>query len=77
MDKASDALEKGFEAGNARLALQFLTKMGMVGPVNIGETDAEENKHAMEMEERKRKIARRQEMEKLDEAERLLDGGLL
>jgi AcrR family transcriptional regulator len=53
-DKATDAVEKALESGDARAALQLLKGMGMIRPKAIGPTDAEEAKKRMEIERRKR-----------------------
>jgi transposase-like protein len=54
-DKATDAIEKALENGDARAALQLLKGMGMIRPKVIGPTDAEEARRRMEIERRKRR----------------------
>jgi hypothetical protein len=53
-DKATDAIEKALENGDARAALQLLKGMGMIRHKIVGPTDAEEARKRMEIEKRKR-----------------------
>jgi hypothetical protein len=64
-DKATDAVEKALEAGDARTALQLLKGMGMIRPRAVGPTDPEEVKKVMEMEKERRKIELRKEKGRL------------
>jgi transposase-like protein len=55
-DKATDAVEKALEAGDARTALQLLKGMGLIGERKIGPTDAEEIRATMELEQQRRNL---------------------
>ncbi len=56
-DKATDAIEKALENGDARAALQLLKGMGMIQHKIVGPTDAEEIRKKSEIERERRKIA--------------------
>ena len=56
-DKATDAIEKALENGDARAALQLLKGMGMIRHKIVGPTDAEEIRKKSEIERERRKIA--------------------
>jgi len=55
-DKATDAVEKALEAGDARTAMQLLKGMGLIGERKIGPTDAEEMRTTMELERERRRL---------------------
>jgi hypothetical protein len=65
-EKATAALMKGLEAGDSRLALQLLSKLGMVGPSGQRSTDVEEIKRRTKMEERKRQLTLEKEERKVE-----------
>jgi predicted transcriptional regulator len=54
-EKATDALEKALEAGDARAALQLLKGMGMIKERKVGPTEPEEAERVLRMEQKKRK----------------------
>ncbi len=56
-DKATDAVEKALEAGDAKAALQLLKGMGMLREFAPGPTDPAEVKRMGELEKRRRKSA--------------------
>jgi DNA-directed RNA polymerase specialized sigma24 family protein len=64
-DKATDALEKALEAGDARAALQLLKGMGLIKDQPAGPTEPEEVKKVMEIEKERRKIELRKAKGKL------------
>jgi len=74
-DKATDALEKALEAGDARAALQLLKGMGLIKDEPAGPTDPQEVKKSMEMEEKRRKIALRRERGKLENEDQTAELG--
>jgi AcrR family transcriptional regulator len=56
-DKATDAIEKALENGDARAALQLLKGMGMIRHKIVGPTDAEEIRARDEIRKEKKRIA--------------------
>jgi predicted DNA-binding protein YlxM (UPF0122 family) len=62
-EKATTAVQKAVEAGNARIAMDLLKGMGMVRPAKLGATDAEEVKKRLELKER-RKVLRLEKAER-------------
>jgi transposase-like protein len=76
MDKATEALERGFAAGDAKTALQFLKGMGAVRPSSVGEIDAEEMRKNDELVKRGRKVARKRAEMKLVNEDLLADLGI-
>jgi AcrR family transcriptional regulator len=69
LDKAAGALEKSFEAGDGRTALQFLKGMGMTRPPEKRETDAEEIPRKDEVAKEHKKLAAKRDRAKLMEAD--------
>ena len=74
-DKATDALEKALEAGDARARLQLLKGMGLIKDEPAGPTDPKEVKTTMELEEKRRKIELRREEGKLSNDDKTADLG--
>ncbi|MGD0460891.1 MAG: hypothetical protein ABSB74_00220 [Tepidisphaeraceae bacterium] len=75
-DKATDALEKALEAGDARTALQLLKGLGMIKERPAGATDAEEIKKTLAMEEKRRELRLRRETARLRDEEMMADAGI-
>jgi hypothetical protein len=74
-DKATDALEKALEAGDARAALQLLKGMGMIKERMPGPTDPEEVEKVLAMDEKRRELKLRRERARLREDELTVDAG--
>jgi len=55
---AIDGLESALKNGDGRLALAFLNQMGLVRPLRIGSTDANEVKETLEAESDSRRMWR-------------------
>ena len=55
-DKATDAVEKALEAGDAKTALQLLKGMGLLKPVEQRPTDEEELTRRAELEKQRKKV---------------------
>jgi hypothetical protein len=53
-EKATDAVEKAVEGGNARMAMQLLKGMGMVRDLPPGPTDPAEVKRISELQQKRR-----------------------
>jgi AcrR family transcriptional regulator len=75
-DKATDALEKALEAGDARAALQLLKGMGMIKERMPGPTDPEEVGKILAMDEKRRELKLRRERARLREDELTVDAGI-
>jgi len=74
-DKATDALEKALEAGDARAALQLLKGMGMIKERTPGPTEPEEVEKILAMDEKRRELRIRREKARLREDELTVDAG--
>jgi hypothetical protein len=75
-DKATDALEKALEAGDARAALQLLKGMGMIKERMPGPTEPEEVEKVLAMDEKRRELKLRRERARLREDELTVDAGI-
>jgi hypothetical protein len=58
-DKAADALEKAFEAGDGRLAMRYFEKMGLVNRSKAGPTDVELIQKSRELARKKKVLKQR------------------
>lgn len=74
--KATDALEKALEAGDARAALQLLKGMGMIKERMPGPTDPEEVEKILALDEKRRELKFRRERARLREDELTVDAGI-
>jgi transposase-like protein len=75
-DKATDAIEKALENGDARAALQLLKGMGMIRHKIVGPTDAEEIAARTEIEKEKKRIAMKRDKGGLIMEDLLAEGGM-
>ncbi len=75
-DKATDALEKALEAGDARTALQLLKGLGMIKERPAGPTDPEEIEKTLAIEEKRRELKFRREKARLRDEELMADAGI-
>lgn len=75
-DKATDALEKALEAGDARAALQLLKGMGMIKERPPGPTDPEEIEKTLAMEKKRQELRLRREKARLRDEELTADAGI-
>jgi uncharacterized protein with von Willebrand factor type A (vWA) domain len=60
-ERATGAVEKAIDAGDGRLALRLLEKMGVVKEREMGPTDAEEIEEQWAMEVKRKNLKRRKE----------------
>jgi AcrR family transcriptional regulator len=74
-DKATDALEKALEAGDARTAMQLLKGMGMIKERASGPTDVEEVEHALAVKEKRKGLRMRRESAQVRDEELTADAG--
>jgi transposase-like protein len=75
-DKATDAIEKALENGDARAALQLLKGMGMIRHKIVGLTDAEEIRARDEIQKEKKRIALKRDKGGLVMEDLLAEGGM-
>jgi hypothetical protein len=75
-DKATDAVEKALDAGDARTALQLLKGMGMIKERAVGPTDPEEIRTRNEIEREQRRIALKGDRAKLSMADMEAEMGI-
>ena len=75
-DKATDAIEKALENGDARAALQLLKGMGMIRHKIVGPTDAEEIRMRDEIEREEKGIAPKRDKGKLIMKDLYAEGGM-
>ena len=75
-DKATDAVEKALDAGDARTALQLLKGMGMIKERAVGPTDPEEIRKRNEIEREERRIALKRDRAKLSMADMEAEMGM-
>jgi transposase-like protein len=75
-DKATDAIEKALENGDARAALQLLKGMGMIRHKIVGPTDAEEIRMRDEIEREEKRIALKRDKGKLIMKDLYAEGGM-
>jgi transposase-like protein len=75
-DKATDAIEKALENGDARAALQLLKGMGMIRHKIVGPTDAEEIRERDEIKREERRIALKRDKGKLIMEDLYAEGGM-
>jgi transposase-like protein len=75
-DKATDAVEKALDAGDARSALQLLKGMGVLKEIPAGPTDPEEVRKRDEIEREERRIALKRDAAKLDMADMEAEMGI-
>ncbi len=74
-DKATDALEKALEAGDARTAMQLLKGMGMIKERASGPTDVEEVEHSLAVKEKRKGLRMRRESARVRDEELTADAG--
>ena len=74
-DKATDALEKALEAGDARTAMQLLKGMGMIKDRPSGPTDVEEVEHSLAVNEKRKGLRMRRESARVRDEELTADAG--
>ena len=58
-EKAAGAVEKALDAGDGRLGLRLLEKMGMIGGEEIGPTSADEIEEGRKIARRKRELRKK------------------
>ena len=75
-DKATDAVEKALEAGDARTALQLLKGLGMLKEHPPEPTDPMEVQSKLAAEEKRKDIRMRREKARLMDEEMLADTGI-
>jgi hypothetical protein len=75
-DKATDAIEKALENGDARAALQLLKGMGMIRHKEIGPTNAEEIRERDAIKREERRIALKRDKGKLIMEDLYAEGGM-
>ncbi|MGD0462009.1 MAG: helix-turn-helix domain-containing protein [Tepidisphaeraceae bacterium] len=71
-EKATDAVEKALEAGDAKMGLQLLKGMGMLRDLPPGPTDPAEVKRMGELQKRRHK-SEMERAERLVKAEEMID----
>jgi Helix-turn-helix domain len=75
-DKATEAVEKALESGDAKTAMQLLKAMGMLKDRPAGPTDAEEVTRISGLEKRKRAARREREEARMREEEVMSKAGI-
>jgi transposase-like protein len=75
-DKATEAVEKALESGDAKTAMQLLKAMGMLKDRPAGPTEADEVTRISGLEKRKRAAQREREEVRTQEEEMLSKAGI-